>query len=114
MNNLFDLSLLQEMDDSEYTADIISTYLENTPGELKELKKVCSGNQYDAINKMAHKLKGSSGLLYAHGILDILAKIDECARVQQNEGLVSLAELAHEEYKKIETPLKEYLKNTQA
>ncbi|HEV8084024.1 MAG TPA: PAS domain S-box protein [Chitinophagaceae bacterium] len=111
--NLFDLSLLQEMDDNEYIAEILTTYLGNTPGELKELKKICSDNQFDAIYKMAHKLKGSSGLLYAHGILRILSKIEEFAKAEIKEGLPVLAQQASDEFLKIEAPLKEILKNIQ-
>ncbi len=109
--NLFDLSLLQEMDDNEYIAEILTTYLDNTPGELKELQKVCADTQFDAIYKMAHKLKGSSGLLYAHGILRILSKIEEFAKAEIREGLIVLAKQAVDEFEKIETPLKEILKN---
>lgn len=112
--NLFDLSLLQEMDDNEYIAEILTTYLDNTPGELKELRKVCSDNQFDAIYKMAHKLKGSAGLLYAHGILRILSKIEEFAKAKNKEGLTVLAQQAQDEFKKIEAPLKEVLKDLQA
>ena len=111
--NLFDLSLLNEMDDNEYVAEILTTYLDNTPGELKELKKICSDNQFDAIYKMAHKLKGSSGLLYAHGILRILSKIEEFAKAEIKEGLPVLAQQASDEFVKIEAPLKEILKNIQ-
>ena len=111
--NLFDLSLLQEMDDNEYIAEILTTYLGSTPGELRELKKICAANQFDAIYKMAHKLKGSSGLLYAHGILRILSKIEEFAKAEIKEGLTVLAQQANDEFVKIEAPLKEVLKNIQ-
>ena len=112
--NLFDLSLLQEMDDNEYIAEILTTYLDNTPGELRELQKACSDIQFDAIYKMAHKLKGSAGLLYAHGILRILSKIEEFAKAENKEGMQVLAQQACDEFKKIEAPLKEVLKNIQA
>ncbi len=109
--NLFDLSLLQEMDDNGYIAEILTTYLDNTPRELKELQKLCSELQFDAIYKMAHKLKGSAGLLYAHGILRILSKIEEFAKAEIKEGLHVLAQQAVDEFAKIEAPLKEILKN---
>ncbi len=112
--NLFDLSLLQEMDDNEYIAEILTTYLDNTPGELRELQKACSDIQFDAIYKMAHKLKGSAGLLYANGILRILSKIEEFAKAENKEGMQVLAQQAFDEFKKIEAPLKEVLKNIRA
>ncbi len=109
--NLFDLSLLHEMDDNEYVAEILATYLNNTPGELNDLMKACSRNEFDNIYKLAHKLKGSAGLLYANGILRILSKIEEFAKAEIKEGLHVLAQQAVDEFKKIETPLKEILKN---
>lgn len=109
--SLFDLSLLKEMDDNEYIAEILTTYLDNTPNELKELQKLCSELQFDAIYKMAHKLKGSAGLLYAHGILRILSKIEEFAKAEIKEGLHVLAQQAVDEFVKIEAPLKEILKD---
>ena len=112
--NLFDLSLLEEMDDNEYLSEILTIFLNNTPNELNELKRACISNKFDAVYKMAHKLKGSAGLLKANFLLNVLIKIEETAKAEKNDGLVKLAELANEEYKKIEIPLKEHLRNIQA
>ena len=112
--NLFDLSLLEEMDDNEYLSDILTIFLNNTPNELNELKRACISNKFDAVYKMAHKLKSSTGLLKANFLLNVLIKIEETAKDEKNDGLAELAELANEEYKKIEIPLKEHLRKIQA
>ena len=112
--NLFDLSLLEEMDDNEYVSDILTIFLGNTPKELYELKRACISNKFDAVYKMAHKLKSSAGLLQANFLLNVLIKIEETAKAEKNDELTKLAELANEEYKKIEIPLKEHLRNIQA
>ncbi|MEP7252714.1 MAG: PAS domain S-box protein [Ginsengibacter sp.] len=109
--NLFDLSLLQEMDDNGYIAEILSTYLTNTPRELKELQKTCNALQFETVYKLAHKAKGSSSLIYAHGILRILSKIEEFGKANIKEGLPVLAQQAIDEFEKIEAPLKDILKN---
>ena len=111
--NLFDLSLLEEMDDNEYVADILTIFLKNTPNELIELKRTCISNKFDSVYKMAHKLKSSAGLLQANFLLNVLIKIEETARAEKNDGLAKLAELAIEEYKKIEVPLRAHLRNIQ-
>lgn len=111
---LFDLSLLEEMDDVEYISEVLTIFLNNTPGELNELRRACALLQFDAVYKIAHKLKSSTGLLKANGLLHILIKMEEDSRLEKNEGLVAMADLANEEYKKIEFPIKEYLKNIQA
>ena len=108
---LFDLSLLEEMDDNEYVAEILTTYLNNAPAELCELSKACNAASFDAVYKAAHKLKGSTGLLQATSLLKILTKLEEFAKAGIGEGLLVLAGQAGEEYKKIEDPLKVYLKN---
>lgn len=109
--NLFDLSLLQEMDDNEYVAEILTTYLNNTPGELKELQKACHELQFETIYKLAHKAKGSSSLIYANGVLRILSKMEEFAKANIKEGLPVLAQQSIDEFEKIETPLRDILKN---
>jgi len=109
--NLFDLSILQEMDDNEYVKDILTIFLNNTPGELNDLKKACSSKNFESICKMAHKLKSSAGLLQTNGLLKILVKLEEFAKAQIGDGLTVLAEQAGEEYKKLENPLKECVKN---
>jgi PAS domain S-box-containing protein len=111
---LFDLGLLEEMDENEYVSDILSVFLDTTPRELNELKEACISNEFDTVYKMAHKLKSSAGLLQATFLLNILTKLEETAKAKNNDELPKLAALANREYKKIETPLKEHLKNIQA
>jgi HPt (histidine-containing phosphotransfer) domain-containing protein len=108
---LFDLSLLEEMDDDEYVADILTIFLGDTPKEFNDLKKACFLNKCDDVYKMAHKIKGSAGLLQANFLLNRLIKIEEIAKAGKSDELVKLAELANEEYKKIEIPLKAHLRN---
>ena len=109
--NLFDLSILHEMDDNEYIKDILTIFLNNTPDELNDLKKACSSKNFESICKMAHKLKSSAGLLQANGLLKILVKLEEFAKAQISDGLTVLAEQAGEEYKKLENLLKDCVKN---
>jgi len=111
--NLFDLGLLEEMDDNEYVAEILTIFLGSTPKELYELKRACISNKFDAVYKIAHKLKSSAGLLQANLLLNVLIKIEETAKAEKNDELAELAELVNEEYKKIEIPLKVHLRNIQ-
>jgi len=112
--NLFDLSLLEEMNDNEYLSEILTGFLSNTPNELNELNRACIASQFDSAYKMAHKLKGSTGLFQANFLTDVLEKIEDTARAGKNDALPMLVGLANEEYKKIEIPLKEHLKKIQA
>lgn len=87
--NLFDLSLLEEMDDNEYVAEILTIFLGNSPKELYELKRACMSNKFDAVYKMAHKLKGSVGLLQANFLLNVLIRIEETAIAEKMMSLQS-------------------------
>jgi CheY-like chemotaxis protein len=111
---LFDLSLLEEMDDNEYLVDVLSIFLNDTPQELNELEKACTAGNFNGAYNMAHKLKSSTGLLKACGLVNILIKIEAIAKAQNNEGLVTLSKQAIEEFRKIETPLKQLLKDMHA
>lgn len=110
---LFDLSLLSEMDDNEYTAEILTLFLTTTPEEIFELKKACANTDYDYIYKVAHKIKGSAGLLQAERFVQVLLKLEELGRNKINEGLLVLAERASAEFKMLETPLREELQKVQ-
>jgi len=107
----FDLSQLEEMDDNDYVAEILTAIFANIPRDLSMLKKACVSQDYAVIGKIAHKLKGSAGIIQATGLIKILVKIDEFSKAEISEGLTILADQAGEAYKKIENPLKEYLKN---
>jgi PAS domain S-box-containing protein len=103
--NLFDLSLLEEMEDNEYLFSVLTTFLNNTPADLKELKKAFTSGEIESVYKIAHKLKTSVGLFKARGLFAILTQIEECAKSEGNKDLVKLIELANKEYKKIKIPL---------
>jgi PAS domain S-box-containing protein len=112
--NLFDLSLLEEMDDNEYLSDILTIFLDTTPKELNQLTRACVSNKFEDAYKLAHKIKGSSGLLQATFLLNVLVKIEENAKDEKRGELAKLAELANKEYKKIEIPLRDHLRDIQA
>ncbi len=107
---LYDLSLLEEMDDIEYTTDILSIFLNETPKELTEMQKAVTAGQIDVVGGKAHKLKSSTGLIQADALLNILKTIELGAKSNSND-IVKLVDCAQKEYKKIEVSLKEYLKN---
>ena len=52
--------------------------------------------------------------MQASGLIKILLKLEEFAKGGINEGLTVLADQAEAEYKKIEVPLKEYVKQIAA
>ena len=110
-NNLFNLSLLEEMDDNEYVSDILDIFLSDTPKELKKLQNACTSSQFDAIHKIAHKLKSNAGLLQAKHLQDALIKIEKAAIAKDADGLAKLYEQINKDYQKIASPLQIHLTN---
>jgi PAS domain S-box-containing protein len=114
IESLFDLSLIEEMDDSDYLSSVVTTFLNKTPDDLQELKKAFASDQIDIVYKIAHKLKTSVGLFKAMSLFNILTRIEEQAKNEKNEGLAKLIDLANIEYKKIKTPLQKLLRDNHA
>ncbi|HXB44950.1 MAG TPA: ATP-binding protein, partial [Puia sp.] len=112
--NLFDLSLIEEMEDEEYLLSILATFLNKTPDDLKELQNAFAFGEFDNVYKIAHKLKTSVGLFKAMGLFNILTKIEESTKNKTNDGLERLIKLANKEYKKIKSPLQNILIKIQA
>ena len=108
---LYDLSLLEEMDDNEYIIEIVSIFLNETPKELAEMQKAATSGKMDVVCNKAHKLKSSTGLLQANTLLQILKTIEETGKSGNGSEIVKLVESAHEEYKKIEVALSKHLKS---
>ena len=108
--NLYDLSMLEEMDDNEYMAEMLTIYLTETPTELKEIREALTIGKTEIIAKKAHKLKNSAGVLQANNLIDLLTKIEDIAKSGSvNEELITMIADVHKEHKNIEYGLKKHL-----
>lgn len=107
--DLFDLSLLEEMDDSEYLSEILEIFLNSTPTELKKLEEEAVSAQFEEVYKTAHKLKSSTGLLKANHLFDVLIKIEDAAKLKNKDALLVLSRFANTQFAKLEIPLQQRL-----
>ncbi len=110
---LFDLSLIEEMEDNEYLKSVLSAFLNGTPADLNQLQSAFTADHYDDVYKIAHRLKTSVGLFKANRLFDILTRIEESIRGGIRDGLDRLLELANNEYLRIKIPLEEQLNRLQ-
>ena len=109
--DLYDLSMLEEMDDDDYLAEIVSIFLKETPKEISEMRKAYVCSKPDIIYKQAHKLKSSTGLIQANRLSGILVQIEEIGKSGKvNDSLLTLIENAQLEYRKLEDSLQKRLK----
>lgn len=108
---LYDLTMLEEMEDNEYLTDIISTFLSETPRELKEMRKAAISGKASMVAEKAHKLKSNTGLLEAHKLTKSLVQIEKTAKSgNQPHELIRLVNLVITDYREVENSLKNYIK----
>ena len=107
---LFDLSLLEEMDDHHYTADILTIFLNDSVKELNHLRSACMFDNFQKAYMCAHKMKSSAGLLKVKNMLDNLVKIEEVCKSEQPNLLALLYEQVNDAYMKVEIPLQDHLR----
>ena len=99
------------MEDPEYTTEIISLFIKDTPRQLKEIREALSAGTSETVYKTAHKLKSSAGILQANRLIKFLSDIETTAKAGKgNEDLNGLLKNAEQEYNGLEQKLKSYLK----
>lgn len=76
----YNLSLVQEMDDADYTRDILQLFLQTTPTALALMDKAALHEDWDQLYAQAHKLKSATGLLQMLQMTSLLQKLEEQAR----------------------------------
>ncbi len=106
--SLFNLSFLEEMEDDAYTIDILQSFLKHTPAELDKLLNAVSRKKYETVTEIAHKLKGSTGLLQISAMCGLLKSIEEGSRIA-NTGLQSMVNDLINIYPPIEKALIKHL-----
>ena len=110
-DKLYDLSMLYEMDDNDYVAQILSLFLKESPKELGIMKDAAAAKKSEIVGSYAHKLKSSTGIIGAARLSVMLAEIEEISRsgIFAND-LTGMVEKTIEEYNKIQLPLQRVLK----
>ena len=106
---LFDLSMLEELDDTEYLSQMIGIFLAMTPEELNGMKNQLNADEFENVYKTAHKLKSSTGLMKANKLFEALVTIEEAARNNNKNELAILIPGAYTAFHQLEAPLKEKL-----
>ena len=85
---LFDLALLEELDDKDSLLDVLSMFFENTPRDVKELEQLYLEKKMEPLSKLAHKIKGVVSILQSVRLTELLKKIE--LRAKEPGGDVEL------------------------
>jgi signal transduction histidine kinase/CheY-like chemotaxis protein/HPt (histidine-containing phosphotransfer) domain-containing protein len=82
---LYDMTNVLEMEDDDFTLEILNTFLDTVPKALEELKMgITQTNDWDTVTKVAHKLKGGVGVLQMNEMIEQLATIEINAKCREN------------------------------
>lgn len=87
MDTTVDFSYLEEMAEgkAEFVQQVLSIFMDNTPKGLVELEKMVQDNAaFDKIQKQAHFLKSSFGIVKVDKVHERLQKMETLAREQTN------------------------------
>ena len=76
------------MDDKESLLDVISLFLENTPGEVKQLLVLVQEKNWDSLYRLAHKIKGAVAILQSTAIAGLLGSIEANAKEEKDIPLL--------------------------
>lgn len=110
--NLYNLSHLIELDDTDCLCEILKSFLDSTPAALKDIQAGILECDWDKVYKQSHKLKSSLGLLQMDKLLSLMTDIEINAKENRNLSRIPeefrKAELLFEEVKPmIEKELKD-------
>jgi CheY-like chemotaxis protein len=112
-NELYNLAYLAEMEDDDYTADVLELFLSATPGTLGELKESVLAEQWSEVHKKAHSLKSSLGILQMAPLLQTFTEIETNAKSGGNtDAIESLLHKAVQQYNLVRPMLEAELETT--
>ncbi len=107
---LYNLGMLEEMEDNEYLQEVLTIWLMESPKDIKDIQEALQAGKIDIASKKAHKLKGSAVVIQAENLKAILEHIEQRgksgATVDELQGLVNEVS---KEYNSIESSLKRYI-----
>ncbi len=110
---LYNLSFLEEMDDSEYAAEVLELFLSLTPTALAEIKNSTFREAWGEVHKKAHSLKSSLGILQMNKMLSTVTEIETLAKSGNNtEKIEALIQLAVQQYELVKPMLEAELETT--
>ena len=107
---LYNLSLLEELDDKRYVYDMILFFLEGSTGDINGLALLVEKQDWEALYKAAHKVKGAAGMMQSTKLTQLLGTIEFNAR--ERKGIENIGGQVQEVVKlftELENQLREEL-----
>lgn len=109
----YNLSFLYEMEDNDYTAEVLEIFLSSTPAILLEIKEHVFREEWNQVYRKAHSLKSGLGILQMHSMLHTVTEIETTARNENNtDSIETLLQDAIQQYNLIKPMLEAELEAT--
>ncbi len=105
---LFNLSLLEELDDTESLLEVLTLFMENTPDEIRKLDILVKENNQPELHKLAHKLKSAVSTIQSKRLTELLRAIELNAK--NGEHIAETKDMVAEVlalFEKVEAPLRQ-------
>ena len=105
---LFDLSLLQELDDTENMLEVLSLFLENASTDIAKMEILMQQNNQHELYRLAHKLKSAVSTIQSKKLTELCRVIESNAQKEENieETKAKVAELV-DAFATVESPIRE-------
>lgn len=111
---LFDLSLLEQMSDKNFVIQVIDIYLQDSKTDMTEMKNAFTTGDLETVYKKAHKVKSSTGMLKADNLFNLLGRIEQIAKTGTNDRqLTESVEHAVCEFNRLQSALQLHLQDIQ-
>jgi HPt (histidine-containing phosphotransfer) domain-containing protein len=93
-------------------ADILTLFLEEVPKKIRTLQAALEANDAAQVARLAHSLKGSTGNLGAHAMLDVCRRIDDLAKSGDLARVAPLIANLTSEYHRVELEIRQLLQTS--
>ena len=79
-SELYSLDYLKEMEDEDYTREVLELFLGTTPTMLQQMDAALLEEDWTSLQQKAHKLKSSFGILQMNELLRLSQALEDLAR----------------------------------
>ena len=76
--------------DRRLLGELVAIFVEEAPGRLAELRRAAAARDATTVERVAHSLKGSAGLLGAASLQAASAELEERALAKRVDGVADL------------------------
>ena len=96
---------LTEEGESDFLTEVIDIFLGNTPAIITDMRRASFAGDQNTVQRLAHKLRGSSSNLGARSMAELCAVLEERARDEQPVDSKELLGQLEKEFSKVKSTL---------